>query len=96
MLLEEAHASTTAVGVAEPHFKVFPEFRDVSYAKRYEILCQKLVREGLYDAACFILSDRDGGANGALKEPNPEISFQTFAASLTARAIAHARTRKAK
>jgi len=93
MLLEDAPDSTAPVSVAEPHFKVFPEFKDVSYAKRYEILCQKLVREGLYDAACFILSDREGGAHGAFKEPNPEISFQHFAASLTARAIAHAKTR---
>jgi hypothetical protein len=93
MLLEEAPDSISPVGVAEPHFKVFPEFRDASYAKRYEILCQKLVREGLYDAACFLLSDREGGAGGTFKEPNPEISFQNFATSLTARAIAHAKTR---
>jgi hypothetical protein len=93
MLLEEAPDSTSAVSVAEPHFKVFEEFQGASYAKRYEILCQKLVREGLYDAACFLLSDREGGAKGAFKEPNPEISFQNFAASLTARAIAHAKSR---
>ncbi len=96
MLLEEAAGSTTPVGVAEPHFKVFDEFRGASYAKRYEVLCQKLVREGLYDAACFILSARKGGSKGAFKEPNPEIGFQNFAASLTARAIAHARTREKK
>ena len=93
MLLEEAPGSTTSVGVAEPHFKVFEEFRGASYAKRYEILCQKLVREGLYDATCFILSDQQGGPKGEYTEPNPELSFQNFVASLTARAIAHAKTR---
>ena len=45
MLLEEAKGSLSPVRAREPHFKVFPEFRDASYAKRYEILLTKLVRE---------------------------------------------------
>jgi hypothetical protein len=94
MLLEEAEGSTSPVGVAEPHFKVFEEFREASYAKRYEILCKKLVRERLYDAACFILSDPEQGQKGKFKEPNPELSFQNLVGSLTARAIAYARTRR--
>ena len=39
----------------EPHFQVFPEFREASYAKRYEILMTKLVRERLYDSAALFL-----------------------------------------
>lgn len=42
MLLEEALGSTHPVKAQEPHFRVFPEFRDASYAKRYEILLTKL------------------------------------------------------
>ncbi len=34
MLLEEAPGSTSPVAVAEPHYKVFEEFRGASYAKR--------------------------------------------------------------
>jgi hypothetical protein len=49
MLLEEAPGSITPVGVAEPHFPVFQEFRNASYSRRYELFCQKLVRERLYD-----------------------------------------------
>lgn len=94
MLLEDAPDSTTPVAVAEPHFKVFDEFRGASYAKRYEVLLQKLVRENLYDSACFLLSSRLGGPKGEYSEPNSELSFRNFAASLTARAIAHARTRR--
>jgi len=56
MLLEDAPGSRTPVGVKEPHFEVFSEFRDSSYADRYRILCRKLVRERLYDAACLLLS----------------------------------------
>jgi len=43
MLLEEAPGSLSPVRAREPHFKVFPEYRDASYAKRYEILLTKLV-----------------------------------------------------
>ena len=38
MLLEEAPGSLAPVRAREPHFKVFPEFREASYAQRYEIL----------------------------------------------------------
>jgi len=36
MLLEEAPGSMRPVRAQEPHFKVFPEFKAASYAKRYE------------------------------------------------------------
>jgi hypothetical protein len=91
MLLEEAQGSLGPVAVQEPHFAVFAEFRDASYARRYELFCEKLIRERLYDAACFVLSDRKGGLRGRFHEPSPELSFSNFVASLTARAIAHAR-----
>jgi len=95
MLLEEAPASTHPVNIKkELHFPVFEEFTDTSYADRYEIFCQKLVRERLYDAACFILSDRQGGLSGRYREPNPEIDFDNFVASLQGKAIAFMRMHK--
>lgn len=94
MLLEEAPGSTRPVAVAEPHFPVFDEFRDASYAKRYEILLTKMVRERLYDAASLILSPSEAGRNGAFSEPCPELSFASFAESLVARAIAYSRTNR--
>src|SRR5476649_344392 len=39
-LLEDCASSTKPVGVKEPHFKVFPEFRNSSYARRYELFCR--------------------------------------------------------
>jgi len=93
MLLEEAPQSTRPVAVSEPHFKVFEEFHDASYVKRYELFCKKLVRERLYDAACFLLSDKVGGLKGKFREPSSELSFRNFVASLTGRAIAYARVR---
>jgi len=93
MLLEDAPASTRPVKAQEPHFKVFPEFRSASYAKRYEILLTKMVRERLYDSACFLLSGAKRGPEGNYEEPAPELSFETFTVSLLARAISIARTR---
>lgn len=93
MLVEEAPGSTHAVRVAEPHFPVFPEFRDASYAKRYEILCLKLIRERLYDSACLLLSAKSGARRGEYVEPLPELGFSRFATSLTARATAFAKLR---
>ena len=94
MLLEDAPKSTTPVRVDEPHFEVFPEFKEASYAKRYGLFCERLMRERLYDGACLILSDQSGGLKGKFNEPNPEFSFTTFATSLTAHAMAYAQLRK--
>jgi hypothetical protein len=95
MLLEDAPGSTHPVKSREPHFRIFPEFRDSSYELRYRILLTKLVRAQLYDSACFLLSDARGGRKGSYREPDPELSFQGFVASLLGRAIAFAKTRKA-
>ena len=93
MLLEETTRSMSPVAVREPHFKVFDEFRDASYAKRYEILMTRLIRERLYDATCLLLSDREQGQTGNYREPNVELGFLPFVASLLGRAIAYAKTR---
>ncbi len=82
----------TPVRAREPHFKVFPEFNDASYAKPYEILLTKLVRERLYDAACFLMSNAIDGVEGLYREPSEELSFQNFIASLLAKAISVAKT----
>jgi hypothetical protein len=61
IMLEDCPASTKPVRSWEPFFRVFPEFVESSYKQRYEILLTKLVRERLYDAACFLLSDSETG-----------------------------------
>jgi hypothetical protein len=94
MLLEEAPGSTRPVKPSEPHYKVFPEFKEASYAKRYEILLTKMMRERLYDSACFLMSDAKNGAKGNYREPSAELSFQNFLSSLLARAISAVKTSK--
>ncbi|MGD9873785.1 MAG: PaeR7I family type II restriction endonuclease [Kiritimatiellia bacterium] len=94
MLLEDTKKSTLPVRVDEPHFDVFPEFKNTSYAKRYELFCERLMRECLYDGTCLILSNKSGGLKGIFKEPNPEFGFATFATSLSAHAMSYAKLRK--
>jgi hypothetical protein len=96
MVLEETPVSTRPVRAQEPHFKVFPEFKSASYAKRYEILLTKLVRERLYDSACLLLSDSAKGSRGYYREPATELSFEIFLMSLLGRAIALTGTPKSK
>ncbi len=94
MLLEDDPKSTAPIRVDEPHFSVFQEFRESSYAGRYELFCERLLRERLYDGACLILSDKARGLKGRFIEPNPEFSFLTFATSLSAHAMAYAQLRR--
>jgi len=47
--------SSNPVRAQEPHFR-FSRIQRCVVRKRYEILLTKLVRERLYDSACFLLS----------------------------------------
>jgi hypothetical protein len=88
MVLEEISRSLSPVAVKEPHFPVFSEFREASYAKRYEILLTKLVRERLYDSAALLLSSQGSVEDGSYRQPAAELGFENLLASLKARAIA--------
>jgi hypothetical protein len=87
MVLEEVARSTSPIAVKEPHFPVFAEFREASYAKRYEILMRKLVRERLYDSAALLLSSHRSAEDGSYRQPSMELSFESLLTSLKARAM---------
>jgi hypothetical protein len=89
-LLEDCAASRRPVSVQEPHFQVFPEFKGASYAKRYELFCRKLIREGYYNAAAFLISDSERGPQGHYSCPAEDLAFDLFARSLAAQATVHA------
>jgi hypothetical protein len=82
MLLEDCVGSSNPVGVEEPHYKVFPEFRGASYQKRYELLLRRLVREGLYNSAAFITSTPEGGLAGKYVEPADDLKVRSLLAGL--------------
>ncbi len=92
MLLEDCANSNTPVRAREPHYKVFAEFRNASYAQRYELLLTKMVRERLYDSACLLLASGEPSRYGDFREPSAELRFEHFISSLLAKAIAASRT----
>jgi hypothetical protein len=92
-LLEDCEKSRAPVKVEEPHYPVFPEFKNASYMKRYEIFCRKLVRERHYEAAAFLVSSSANGAQGVYAEPNPDLGFRVLAASLMGKIAAYAALR---
>jgi hypothetical protein len=75
MLLEDCDRSRSPVEVREPHFPVFPEFKSASYCDRYKILVEKLIRDRVYDGACFLLSTAASAESGDYIEPHPELTF---------------------
>lgn len=88
-MLEDCEGSRRPVKVKEPHFKVFPEFVNASYAKRYELFCRKLVRERHYNTAAFLTSDQTIGLDGKFNEPADDLAFLQFAKSLVAHVSAY-------
>lgn len=77
-MLEDCDRSREPVGVMESHFKVFPEFVDASYIRRYEIFCTKLMRERLYTRTALITSTMSNGLEGKYAEPNSELTIGLF------------------
>ena len=88
-VLEDCEGSRRPVKVKEPHFKVFPEFVNASYAKRYELFCRKLVRERHYNTAAFLTSGQAAGLDGKFNEPVEDLAFLQFAKSLVAHVSAY-------
>jgi hypothetical protein len=83
-MLEDCPASSRAVKVQEPHFKVFPEFVGASYLRRYELFCRKLLLERHYTSAAFITAAQVSGERGEYATPAEDLSILRFAKALVA------------
>lgn len=95
MMLEEAPGSIRKCKRKKlSHYPMREEFQEISYARRYEIFCERLVRDRIYDATCLIMSNPETGSKGFYIEPNNEISFSNFAISLSAKAAAFAKRKE--
>lgn len=79
-LLHDDPAVHTAVRPKEPYFPVDRVFVDASYAKRYEVLCQRLVYERLYDGVCLTLAT--DATPTRVTHPAAELDFRQFVAKL--------------
>lgn len=93
MLLEDCPRSTSPVKDSSPHFAMFPEFKAASYAQRYNILCQKLVKEQLYTVASVLTSPRDAVDTGAYTELSEMTGLRTFVSALAGHVAAEASRR---
>ncbi len=75
---------------ASQHFPVFPEFKNASYLQRYDLLCQKLVKENLYSAACTLASPREAVTTGEFTDMSELSSLRSFIASFAGHIAAEA------
>lgn len=90
MLVEDAPGSQRPVSDVSPHFPVLPEFQGASYQQRYHLLCQRLVREQLYSAACVITSPRTAVDDGQYVELGDVTGLRSFVAALAGHIAAEA------
>jgi hypothetical protein len=66
------------------HAPVTPALKNSSYAQRYEVLCDRLLLERKYNAACLILATNADPTRAT--SPSHALSFSTFAAAVHAHA----------
>jgi hypothetical protein len=90
MLIEDCPGSRAPVQDKSPHFPVFPEFKGASYAQRYDILCQRLMREQLYTTASLLLSPRAAAKTGAYSELSEMTGLRAFVTTLAGHIAAEA------
>jgi hypothetical protein len=94
MLLGDEERARRPVRITSHHLPTDPAFDKKSYVGRYEIFCERLMREQLYDAAALILSPREEGSEGAFAENTEQTGVFNFLAGLAAAVeIAAARRR---
>ncbi len=90
MVVEDAPASRCPVKDKSPHFPVFQDFIGASYLQRYDILCQKLVREQLYSSTAVIATPRTAASDGEYVELSPMTGLRSFVASFAGHIAAEA------
>ncbi len=105
-LLEDRENVKIPVSNKEPYFTVDPVFRGeahqgkrsavkytgVSYSKRYELLCRRLVLERLYNSACFLMATNKRKTK--ITEPAEDLTFTRFAAALRGHAVSFLGSKK--
>lgn len=90
MMVEDAPKSRCAVRDASPHFPVLEEFKGASYLIRYDLLCQKLVKEQLYTTAALITSPNSAAETGDFSEMSAMTGLRTFVTALAGHIAAEA------
>ncbi len=82
MIVVDAPGSRREIRIESPHFPVFNDFQGVSYLQRYDLLCQKLMKEQLYTTAALIASPRGSARTGRYSELSAMTGIRTFVSAL--------------
>jgi type II restriction enzyme len=90
IVVEDAPESHASVRDKSPHFPITEEFKGVSYLRRYDLFCQKLIREQLYTAATVISSPRSAVISGEYSTISPMTNLKTFVTTLAGHVAAEA------
>lgn len=91
VMVEDAAASRgPAKRESSLHYPIFTEFRGASYLQRYDLLCQKLVRENLYTAACTLASPREAKDTGTYADMSELTSLRSFVSAFAGHIAAEA------
>ncbi len=91
MLLEDCEKSTSPINVRSPHYNIFPDFENSSFADRYQILCERLMEQNLYKAAAILLSPQDDkGRSGYYRSLSEATSVRNLFAQLAGQLLADA------
>ncbi|MGW8796648.1 PaeR7I family type II restriction endonuclease [Streptomyces sp. NPDC055775] len=81
-IMEDHEKSRNPVSLAQGAFPVESIWENTSYQDRFGIFCQRLMDEGLYDAACYITSSPDDPKPVELV---PSLDWRHFSAAINAR-----------
>lgn len=82
MLVEDHKKSRTPVKDKAPHYPVFDCFKGASYLQRYDVLCQKMVQEGMYSAATLMAAPKVATENARYSCLSDMTSLKSFVCRL--------------
>jgi len=90
MMVEDAPESRKPVRDSSPHFQIFEAFQGASYLKRYDLFCQRLVKEQLYTNATVLATNRAAVNTGEFSELSAMTGLRAFVTALAGHIAAEA------
>lgn len=96
LLMADNNETNGSVRVRESNFMINNRFKDASYLDRAELLCSRMVKQGVVDAATLITSDEHSGLDGEYEEPNDDLTFQQFIDDITSHVETHLDSKQSK
>ncbi len=83
ILVEDAAGSGRAIKAKSPHFAADPCFKDASYQRRMQLMCERMIQQQLYASAAVLTAPNDP-ATGDHRSLSAHTSFRNLLARLAA------------